>query len=76
MSDSEKYKVLKSGILGLIEEWDEQTNEFRRLSLVSNDPIEITRMRAKADTLNYRRGQLIVALEWAEDESDEDDKNV
>lgn len=75
MSDSEKYKVLKSEILGLIEEWDEQTKEFRRLSLASSDPIEIARMRAKADTLTYRRGQLIVALGWAENEVNEEMHN-
>lgn len=69
MSDDSKYEVLKSEILNLIDDWDEQTKEFRRLSLVSNDPIEVARMRAKADTLHYRRGELIVALGWAEDKT-------
>lgn len=76
MSDSKKYEVLKSEVLSLIEAWDEQTKEFRRLSLLSNDPIEIARMRAKADTLHYRRGELIVALEWAEDSLDEENKTT
>lgn len=75
MSDESKYEVLKSEILNLIDEWDEQTKDFRKQSLDAKDPIEVARMRAKADTLNYRRGQLIVALEWAEDES-EDTKNI
>lgn len=75
MSDESKYEVLKSEILNLIDEWDEQTKDFRKQSLDATDPVEVARMRAKADTLNYRRGQLIVALEWAEDES-EDTKNI
>ena len=68
MSNNEsKYKILKSEILNLIGEWEEQTKDFRQKSLDAADPIETARMRAKADTLNYRRGQLIVALEWAEE---------
>lgn len=70
MLDTEKYTILKSEILRLIDDWNEQTKEFRRLSLVSNDPIEVARMRAKADTLHYRRGELIVALGWAGDDSE------
>jgi hypothetical protein len=31
--------------------------------MMASDPVEVTRLRAKADTLNYVRAEIILALE-------------
>lgn len=59
---------LKERILVLVEEWDEQVKEFRRLSLAAEDPSERSRMRAKADTKHYSRQELLLILEEAEED--------
>lgn len=70
MPQDNQYLALKSEILGLVNDWEKQVKEFRKLSLDTNDPVQRARMRAKADTLHYRRAELKNALEWVEDDSE------
>lgn len=70
MAQDNQYLALKSEILSLIDDWEKQVKEFRKLSLDTNDPVQRARMRAKADTLHYRRAELKNALEWVEEDSE------
>lgn len=63
--------ILHQEITRLIEEWGEQVKEFRRLSLAAEGRAEVSRFRAKADTLHYSRQELMLALEEAELQEEE-----
>lgn len=56
-------EVYRAKLLELMDEWYEQVKEFRRLSLEADAPIEVTRMRAKADTLRYRQQEILLFIE-------------
>lgn len=56
-------ELYRRSLTELTADWAEQVKEFRRLSLEATDPIEQTRMRAKADTLHYRYREIMGLLE-------------
>jgi hypothetical protein len=47
----------------LIADLEARIIRFRSASMMASDPVEVTRLRAKADTLNYVRAEIILALE-------------
>lgn len=55
--------IYRARLIELMDDWYEQVKEFRRLSMEATDPVERTRMRAKADTLRYRQGELKILVE-------------
>ena len=63
--------MYRARLIELMDEWYEQVKEFRRLSLEATDPVEISRMRAKADTLRYRQGQLKILIEEMDEMAEE-----
>lgn len=65
--------IYRARLIELMDEWYEQVKEFRRLSLEATDPVEVSRMRAKADTLRYRQGELKILVEEM-DELEEEKK--
>lgn len=62
---------LKKRMAELLSEFDERIREYRWLSLEATDRVNVARLRGKADATLYSRGQLAVALEWHEDESEQ-----
>lgn len=64
-------EMYRERLVELMDEWYEQVKEFRRLSLEATDPVEISRMRAKADTLRYRQGQLKILIEEMDEMTEE-----
>jgi hypothetical protein len=50
----------------LIRDLEDRIIHFRAASMMAIDPTEISRLRAKADTLNYVRAEIILALEEME----------
>jgi hypothetical protein len=66
--------IYRARLIELMDDWYEQVKEFRRLSLEATDPVERTRMRAKADTLRYRQGELKILVEEM-DEIEEEKKS-
>ena len=55
--------IYRGNLIALMDDWYEQVKEFRRLSLAAEDPVEVTRMRAKADTLRYRQQEILLLIE-------------
>lgn len=51
----------------LIADLEERIIHFRAASMSTDDPLEVSRYRAKADTLNYVRAEIILALEEMDD---------
>jgi predicted nucleic acid-binding Zn-ribbon protein len=47
----------------LFDEWERRIISFRDNSMAATDPTEVTRLRAKADTLSYARAELMNTLE-------------
>lgn len=47
----------------LIRDLEERIIHFRAASMTTDDSHEVSRFRAKADTLNYVRAEIILALE-------------
>jgi hypothetical protein len=67
---------LKTQIENLISEWDLQVSEFRRLSLAGEGYTEVTRMRAKADTLAHSRNELANILNALESEKEKEQESL
>lgn len=73
----EQTLSLKEAVEKLIEEWDGRVQEFQRISLIAEGYSERSRMRAKADTLERSRQELILALEEdSEAKTSETDKTT
>jgi hypothetical protein len=47
----------------LIRDLEDRIIHFRAASMTTTDPHEVSRYRAKADTLDYVRAEIILALE-------------
>lgn len=73
-SENNEAPTLKTLLETLIDDWDAQVKEFRRLSLDTEDPIERTRMRAKADTKHYSLQELRLVLEEHDENSQSTDR--
>lgn len=56
-------ELYRAKLLELMTEWHDQVKEFRRLSMATEHPVEVTRMRAKADTLDYNRREILLFIE-------------
>lgn len=51
----------------LIADLQERIIHFRSESMMASNPAEVSRLRAKADTLHYVRAEIILALEEMDD---------
>lgn len=71
MSITDPTASLAERMKEMASEWHDQVKEFRRLSLEATDPVEVTRMRAKADTLHYSQRELLLVIEQFEEDEEE-----